>query len=749
MDIPQKIDAIIAERKKQLPKIAAALDRITAAKEMVEDLERRRTGSDEFVGSMMQANPDFARKLEEIPTREFYDRYMAAERTLRDLQRRFDRDEVHISFVGRAGQGKSLVLQRISGLRGDIIPSAEGGDCTGAKSVISNNPGGETKAEITFYTEQEFVGIVNKYLEEIFKTKELNVYSVGDICRLKNRELKVDFTQVREQSYLTHLKKYIDHAEELRGQLGKRITVSESEIEPYVAQYKSDDTTVKYYNYLAVKEARIMASFPYAQCGKIVLEDTIGTGATSLGVDDAMLHTVKQDSDVIVYMMRPEPLRPRLTKEDYDMISEIKDAVTPEYARRMLFWLVNRVETGKAQNAAQVPEIMSQLYAAELPVAQYLNVNCWKQEEVESEFLRPVLTHMSEHLEEIDALLLRRANEQIAGLEAAYKSMYNKLEKTKVMALGENIYHFDENYIKPLWRKVTNALRDLTYKYDQRRREPCALLEDAAALKLKNILLSIPSKEEIMLRLEDGTINQHNALEEYSNKLRMGIIDDFLGLNPVLHDLVTEMKKEVVYLLADDRDASHGRLRFVVNVNQDDPDMWLSALLEKAEDDPKYQTICRALRPLVEFDLSMENFLIYNVRCCLDSIDWSKKKNPPAIRATIFEKDELADEIQFWLRDLLSEVHEGIRKELRDYYQFPNTALYAVVTDFYDRIAYAVDDENRDAKTAWSYFYKENAPIIWAEEDREYKLQNGIAREWDEFIEKFEACSADGYLLIK
>lgn len=749
MDIPQKIDAIIAERKKQLPKIAAALDRIMTAKEMVEDLERRRTGSDEFVGSMMRTNPDFKEKLEEIPTREFYDRYMTAERLLRDLQKRFDRDEIHISFVGRAGQGKSLILQRISGLSGSIIPSADGGDCTGTKSVISNSPGEATKAEITFYTEQEFVGIVNKYLEEIFKTKELNVYSVDGISRLKGRELKVDFTQVREQSYLTHLKKYIDHAESLKGQLGTRITVPEQEIEPYVAQYKSDDKETKYFNYLAVKEARIIASFPCAQCGKIVLEDTIGTGATSLGVDDAMLHTVKQDSDVIVYMMRPEPLRPRLTKEDYDMISEIKDAVTPEYARQMLFWLVNRVDEGKAQNASQVPEIMSQLHAAELPVAQYLNVNCWKQEEVDSEFLQPVLTHMSEHLAEIDNLLLTRANAQLKELEAAYRGIYNRLEKTKIMALGENIYHFDENYIKPLWRKVTNALRDLTGKYDQKRNEPCALLEDAAAVKLKNILLAVPSKEEIVIRLEDGTINQHNALEEYSNKLRMGIIDDFLGLNPVLHDLVTEMKKEIVYLLADDSDAAHGRLKFVVNIDQSDPDIWLTALLEKVSDDPKYQTICSALRPLIEFDLSMENFLIYNVRCCLDPIVWSKKKNPPAIRATVFEKDELADEIQFWLRDLLSEVHEGIRKELRGYYQFPNTALYAVVTDFYDRIAYAVDDENREAKTAWSYFYKENAPIIWAEEDREYKLKNGIAREWDDFVEKFKECSVNGYLLIK
>lgn len=749
MDIPQKIDAIIAERKKQLPKIAAALDRIMAAKEMVEDLERRRTGSDEFVGSMMRTNPDFKEKLEEIPTRAFYDRYMTAERLLRDLQKRFDRDEIHISFVGRAGQGKSLILQRISGLSGSIIPSADGGDCTGAKSVISNSPGEATKAEITFYTEQEFVGIVNKYLEEIFKTKELNVYSVDGISRLKGRELKVDFTQVREQSYLTHLKKYIDHAESLKDQLGTRITVPEQEIEPYVAQYKSDDKETKYFNYLAVKEARIIASFPCAQCGKIVLEDTIGTGATSLGVDDAMLHTVKQDSDVIVYMMRPEPLRPRLTKEDYDMISEIKDAVTPEYARQMLFWVVNRVDEGKAQNASQVPEIMSQLHAAELPVAQYLNVNCWKQEEVDSEFLQPVLTHMSEHLAEIDNLLLTRANAQLKELEAAYRDIYNRLLKTKVMALGENPYYFDENYIQPLWASLTDAIRDLMYEYNNNRNTPCTLLEDAAMTKLKNILLSVPSKEEILPQLKNGSINHQNALEKCTDKLRIRIIDDFLDLNPVLHNMVIEMKRRIVYLLADDAEPSHGRLQRIVNMDQTKADVWLETLIDKVQDNPRYQTICCALKPLAEFDMSMENFLIYRVRCCLDSIDWGIRPAPPTLRATMASKEELAEEIQFWLRDLSSDVYEKIKKELKGYYDFPNTALYAVVADFYDRMVHAVDKDQRKSETAWHYFYKEYAPIIWAEEDREYKLKNGIAREWDDFVEKFKECSVNGYLLIK
>ena len=68
MDIPQKIDEILAARKQQLPKIAAALERTAAAKSLVERLDWFRSSAEQGGGSpvqaMMQANPEFAQKLE-------------------------------------------------------------------------------------------------------------------------------------------------------------------------------------------------------------------------------------------------------------------------------------------------------------------------------------------------------------------------------------------------------------------------------------------------------------------------------------------------------------------------------------------------------------------------------------------------------------------------------------------------------------------------------------------------------------
>lgn len=755
MDIPQKIDEIIAARKRQLPKIAAALERTAAAKGLVEQLDRFRNTTEQggAVQAMMQANPEFAQKLESISTREFYEKYMRAEQLLKDLYKRFERDEVHISFVGRAGQGKSLVLQKISGLPGSIIPSADGSDCTGAKSVISNSPGEATRAEITFYSEQEFIAIINKYLEKIFNTSTHNIFSMDGVNSLAQKfpELakQVPYTYVEGNSLLNHLEKYISHAGELRELLGRYVTVPEAEIESYVAQYKCDDTSHKYFKYLGVKEARIISSFPCSQCGKIVLEDTIGIGATSMGVEDAMLETVRQDSDAIIYMLRPDPCRPRLTKDDYDTISKISEEVTPEYAKQMLFWVVNRVEGGKGQNSGQIPEIMEQLKKQDLPVAQYLNVNCWQQEEVETGLLLPVLNQMSVHLAEIDEVLLKRGNEQLKKLEDEFKRISTRIEGSLRASISPNEQNeFEDKYIDITLAHMTGEVRSLEEKYVQKCNEPCIPLKNNAAIKLKNMLLNIPKPDEIFKMLKNGMLDPHDVLKALAEKSRIQIINDFLDLNPTLHDLVLDMKRKVVHLLAAE---DIGRLGFLVE-ETDDPEQWLDAMMAKL-DNPEYQRIYSALQALRSFDLRMENFLIYKVRICLTPIDWSMRGQPPKIKPLddnpmVHNWQCIAEELYAVLRHAIKSISDDIQMELEPYYVFPNEALYAVVRDFFDRITKG-GGTNKRMEREWTRFYVDKIPLIWPEEHRQYQEDQYAQKEWNDFTTNIRTCAVDGYFLIK
>ena len=88
------------------------------------------------------------------------------------LEKRFNRETLNISVVGRARQGKSRLLQALSGLPNEVIPASDGGDCTGAKSVIANAPG-HTRARVTFYNDTEMVSQIQKYLDELRIPRQL------------------------------------------------------------------------------------------------------------------------------------------------------------------------------------------------------------------------------------------------------------------------------------------------------------------------------------------------------------------------------------------------------------------------------------------------------------------------------------------------------------------------------------------------------------------------------------------------
>lgn len=740
MDIPQKIDRIIAGRKKLLPHIKGAMERAQKAKKAVDHLNFFRSGQ---IDSLP---PELVEKLASISTDAFERQYGIIMARLESLLQRFSREEINISFVGRAGQGKSLVLQRISGLEGDVIPSADGSDCTGARSIISNSPGTETRAEITFYTEREFIDIVNNYLRAVLGPSAYQVGSVSAISNINMDDLKsrVRYDQVTETSLLLHLEKYVQHVQEIQDKLGSCVAISKNEIEFYVAQYNSKNTEQKYYTYLGVKQANILSSFPCSQCGKIVLVDTIGTGATSLGVEEEMLRTVKEDSDAVVLMMRPDALRPRVEAEDYQFIEKISRAVTPEYAKQMLFWLVNRVETGKAPNAAQIPEIMDQLKKQDLPVAQYLNVDCWRQDEVEDRLLIPVLEQLSSNLSNIDKMILSGANEQLAALEQAYHIISSRMER----AIGASV-NMDErrqfrHQIDRTIFSMTNQLRNLYLQREKEKELPFLPFKEAASVKLKNVLMNLPSKETIMRWLNDGTITQFNALEQLSNQLRLQIINDFLELNNTLHKITLDIKREVIHVLADE---DKGKLGLLICPEGVDANAWLDALRNKL-DENQFALIRSALQPLEEFDLRMENFLIYKVRCCLQPIDWSINDQPPQLFNKLDNKEALTDEIDSQLRYFLEDVHQKIENELLDFYVFPNTAIFAVLRDFHDRAAFARIEDGDTVVDQWRYLYEDMIPIIWEEEHIAYTASASRAEEWNTLTKSINECAVDGYFLI-
>lgn len=743
-NISAKIDAIIALRKQNLDKVITLSNNMQTYYQTVKKFKRLQDSmknpetADKYL-QLFKNNPEILDKILNISVVDFDNEYQKYMYKLNQLRKRFERKELHISFIGSAGQGKSLVMQNISGLNGNIIPSAEGGDCTGAKSIITNDSNStSTHAEIEFFSETELINIVNKYLEAIFHGKYV-VNSIYDIKSLNASTLQneLDYTMVDENKFMKQLEKYIVHLSEFEQDLGKKIIVNENDIEQYVAQYKNGDINTKYYKYLGVKTANIICRFPHEDAGKIVLVDTIGIGATSLGTEDEMLDTVENDSDAIVFMFRPEALRPRLSNIEVKIVEEVSKRVSPQYSKEMMFWILNKVQSGKAMNTKCISEIKKQIKEMNFPIADVLEVDCINKDEVENQLLVPILNQLTNRINVVDNLLIQRLNNFGERLYDAYQKICNGIDKVLVGSANEDAKRAFWPYIKKTYEaNLLNSLRDLYLnKYRALCDKPCEELQVVAKQKLKNIFKFIPSKEEIIDMLNNGTINQHNGIENCTDIMRIKIIDDFMELDNTLNNIVMNMKKEVLNILTNE---NNGKLSYIVSTENKSPNDWINTFIEKTECDKKYNYIENALIHFRDFQISVQGFLIHEVRIQLEPIDFSLREQTPQVYSDLSHKDLVADDIRSWLNTYTETVFDGIEKALNKLYSIPNRAMFAAIKDLYDRATYSGKTESESVTTQWRYLYEDWMSIIWS---KEYKAQSSLKQsmeEWDNITDELK-----------
>ena len=750
-NISQHIDDIIAVRKQRAGVVEEArqnctevLNAVRAFSEVQANFRKNPNMESGLPGGM-----EIIERIAGIPTDEFYRLHNQYSAELDRLTKRLNRDSLHISFIGRAGQGKSLVMQGISGLSGNVIPSAEGSDCTGAKSIITNSDSDEVRAEITFFSEMEMVEIVNLYLSQITHSSQ-SVSSIAGIRTLNIGQLEGSllYDNVKEKALLDVLRRYVEHIDEFADDLGKTRQIPEAEIEQYVAQYRHDDTSVKYYKYLGVKLANIYCRFPHEDAGRIVLVDTIGIGATSLGTEEKMKEAVANDSDAILFMFRPDSLRPRISDNEIDIVRMISEEVTPEYAKEMLFWVVNRVTSGNAENQRYVPEIVSDIRKTGYPVADVLDVDCKSAEEVKAKLLIPVLSRLSQRIQIADERLIDNLNAIGERLYAAYNRICQATDQAFASSANASLKRKFARRIENTFRvKLLGNLRQLYMtKYRELRSQPCGPLLDASKEQLRNVIRSVPSKEEILEMLRHGDINQTNAYEMCTDRMRMRIIDDFTSLNLVLERVIEEMKREVLRIFTDD---DMGKLGAVYPLNDCDSSKWIHGLLELVDAESHYPLLADALNRFNEYTINVQGFLIHEVRDQLDALDISLSHMPP-LTAQVYQENDVAEEITANLQMRASDTRNGIQTALEDLYKVPNRSMFAAIKDLYDRLTYAVssDLESDSVLTQWRYLYEDWMHLIWRED---YQKENAIrefAEQWYETSDKLKSMNRPDKFMI-
>lgn len=735
--ISQQIDSIIAKRKEKLTLLRAnqeamsdVWDRILSFKQFQSDL---RNNFEDFSG--IHGEYEIAEKIMGISTTSFEQVYQNYVNDLELMIKRMSRDRLHISFVGSAGQGKSLVMQKISGLPKSVIPSSDGGDCTGAKSIITNSESDVVSAQITFYTKAELVGIVNQYL------KALNVPAIRYISDIPSLSLapikeKADSSGIaKDEELYEYLEKYVNYFDEYSGELvdsndAEPLSVSEKEIEEYVAQYSSDNTSVEYHKYLGVKVANISKRFPYADSGKIVLVDTVGLGTTSLDTVRDMLKAVKEDSDAIIFMQCPSDKRGRISQDEIEAIDSIIGEVGPGYTKEMLFWVLNRVESGDKQpNGKQVSIVMQKINQKNYAIAKALDVDCYNPQEVEEKLLTPVLNQLSQRMWFVDDLQIKALQEKLHGVFLEYSKICQSTDQAFANSATQDLKRkFHNRIVQTYDKKLLFRLKELyLHEYNERRNHPCEEFMAASQEKLKHVIQSVLSKEEVIDLLESGIRNQSYAYMHSTDIMRMRIIDDFTQLDDVLDNLVETMKKEVLSIFVS---ADSGRLGFVYPMESTSSE-WIDGFINKVDAEKNYPVIASSLKKFKDYTINVQGFLIHEVRDKLDPIDVTLV-GQPILDAQLTDLNLVAKQIVEFLKTNIEKVHEDIQMALTQLYTIPNRSMFAAIKDLTDRLTYTRKDGENIVAYEWQCLYEDWMHMIWKEE---YEQENALLSITDKWIQ--------------
>ncbi len=748
MVINELVEQIIEKRKEKEPILVSKsemLDGLTSSLNAFDDFKNEVVDSEGNLtngrfSAIFSQHPEMIDNLNTVSTLACRTSIRNAENKLREAYRRFSRDRINISVVGKARIGKSRFLQSVTNLSDKVIPAFSDSDCTGAVSVIQNTPGTKLKAELTFKSETEMVNIVQDYLDNIIsdKDKRMIVRSLNDIRDLNIEEVKKRISEGDTNSILVpYLEKFVYNFEEWVSCVREKETVlyDEDVIQTYVAQNngeKEDDPARKnYYKYLAVKTCNIYCTFDYQEAGKITLLDTVGVSDNALGIDEEMLRVISEKSDATVFMHLPRDGAGGGISNDITAIyNKIKNNSANKNLGKWLFWLINYAPGSKTPNriedcnrALKTLEGNTSWYGA---MKKIIDVS--DQDQVREEFLIPLLNSLLDNLDEIDNLYLKEVQEALDNVKREYdlfcrraeKVMESKLKEALSLAgtTGEIRNHYE--------KRIPTGLNKISREEKEKRDIPCDKLDKevskiTAAMKNGEM---VPSKEEL---IEELYANEQpvTIFTNCCNHIRNDITKRFSEVDCTLQLLVEELKNKVTMCLVSD---DQGKLGKLINLDENQkPYEWLKSFAENVLDEEVYPNLYYAFMNLYNFDFSVKGFLTYEVRACLDLIDPGLSASPSFDAAGTLEF--MAEDVNFWLRRNLKDVADDLTKATNNLMKNPHKAFFAAVKEFSDQVRFSdgVDLE-------WDMLLRENYRTIWKEEFDRIAKASASFKEWEDML---------------
>lgn len=726
---------MLTQKKQELGEILTMLDQFDSMKSQIIDAQGHiRSGKYQQIAAK---NPEIPIKLMCLSTSSCREYIKKAQQECEVVSRRFNRERINISVVGEARIGKSTLLQSITNLDKRVIPTSDQDDCTGAVSIIENwpdMPAGAVEATITFKTEQEIIRIVQSYLDVIIKdtSKQIKINTLNQVRTLDIEDVERRVEQFSaEGEKVKHLRAYTEHYDEWAPLVmdGTPVVLHDpAEIQTFVSQHndKKGKEKIYFYKFLAVDQCRVRCAFDYRDAGKITVVDSVGMGDTKLGIEEAMLKVVRDESDMVIFGHKPKDGASEGVSDPVVKIyKSIFDACPDKNLNDWMSWLIN-LDRRQPNAEMYCNMALNKLNGSKSSFAGSIKtiVDVSRQEDVRNNFIIPILENMRQNLGAIDALYMKELESALESVRTSYGILCKEAAELMSSDYGNSLVQYGqrEMFIQEMNKNINGKLRALAMAEKEKREVPCDILQERVQYILDDMRtgVMIPEKKKLLAEIRQS----RNVLDVYlenANNLRNSIVQRFSEVDGSLEVLVKEAKNSVSNILLCEDGCRLGRVLAIERGME--PCEWLREFAELHLDSKRYPNLHAACMKVCNFKFSVDGFLTYEVRACLDEVDPDLSGVPNLSQG---DDVKIADKMYSSLLIKLVYVADALEENLTVLFEKPHRAFFAMIKEFKDKVQHAENVEYE-----WKNLFSEHFAVIWEDEFRSMITAAAAFGDWE------------------
>ena len=318
------------------------------------------------------------------------------------------------------------------------------------------------------------------------------------------------------------------------------------------------------------------------------------------------------------------------------------------------------------------------------------------------------------HLDSIDVRMLENVNTLGERLYTHFKLLSDAVSKvvSGSMRQGSNeLKKFRELYKTDL--TYSKELKVLDNQYYAEKDKPCPEVKKKIDEVINKLTKLIDRPNVIVLDVEKGIRATNDLLEKYCNIFRNRIYAAFDEVTTnVLLPLQNRLKDTIIDILYEN--ALLGRIPLQNYAVEDGASqVWLKTFIKEKVDKEAYPHMHYMFNFILDYQISIEGLMEYNVARCLDTLD----KHSPAFKTmsplTGIPDEQQAEKIWSEIVSRASAIQTEMCKWRDDFSLIPSHSFYARTSMFRDLL---VDDTDTHMSEELYNFYSENRMTIWRDE---------------------------------